>query len=101
MFFDENYVECYYRDQTIKNITSTQMDALVVIGTALATGGAKRIVYDALEKQDVPVIEFNMSPVIDEGFALSVTEKCETALDKFFNEFYRLSSLGAANGAPT
>jgi hypothetical protein len=63
---------------------------LIVIGTALQTGGARRVVNQTLERQEVPVIEFNLEPNIDEGFALHVTEKCETSLDAMFDEYYRL-----------
>lgn len=50
MFFDEVYTEHYYRENTIRDITYDQMDCLVVVGTALAIGGAKRMVYEALGK---------------------------------------------------
>jgi NAD-dependent SIR2 family protein deacetylase len=44
------------------------MDALIVIGTALATNMAKRIVNNALKKQNIPVIEINLESAIDKGF---------------------------------
>ena len=94
MFFDESYNECYYRDMTTRKMEE-DMDAFIVIGTALATGGAKSMVSRTITKKEVPVFEFNMEPCINRGYVLQVTEKCETALDKFFNEFYRLMAGGA------
>ncbi len=66
------------------------MDCLIVVGTALATSGARSIVFKTLNKQEAPVIELNMEPQCDVGWAMTVTEKCETALPKLFNEYYRL-----------
>lgn len=48
----------------------------------------------------MPVIEFNLEPNIDEGFALHITEKCETSLDAMFNEYYRLSKEPAKQQQP-
>ena len=50
MFFDECYTECYYRSDSIRAIEEDKMDALIVVGTALATGGAKRLVMKTLER---------------------------------------------------
>ena len=43
------------------------MDALIVVGTALATSFARKIVFDALRREDVPVIEINLESVINKG----------------------------------
>ena len=91
MFFDESYSEHYYRDQTMRNLEPSA-DLLIVIGTALATGGARGLVNRFLNKQEIPVIEINMEPAVDEGFALQITEKSETSLEKLFREYHRLSS---------
>ena len=91
MFFDESYNEHYYRHATTLNIEATQTDCLIVVGTALATSGARTYVFNTLNKNEIPVIELNLEPQCDVGFALQVTEKCETALNGLFNEFYRLS----------
>lgn len=96
MFFDESYNEKYYRDMTTRKMEE-EIDAFIVIGTALATGGASSMVNRTLNKKEIPVIEFNMQPCIEEGYVFNVTEKCETALEKFFNEYYRLQ----AGGKPT
>lgn len=77
------------------------MDAFIVIGTALATGGAKSMVSRTLTKKEIPIFEFNLDPCIDRGYAIHVTEKCETALDKFFNEFYRLMAGGKPKAPDT
>lgn len=92
MFFDETYSEHYYRDVTTRRLEE-DIDALIVVGTALATGGAKSLVNRTLGKMEVPVIEINIEPVIDEGYALHLTEKSEISLEKMFRELYRLNSL--------
>ena len=35
MFFDETYTEKLYRSDTVRNYLENQMDALIVVGTAL------------------------------------------------------------------
>ena len=99
MFFDESYNEHYYRHETTKKIEFNETDCLIVIGTALATSGARTFVFNTLRKNDIPVIEFNLEPQCDVGFSLQVTEKCETALNNFFNEFYKLSATNTATPA--
>jgi len=47
MFFDESYNEHYYRDCTTK-LAAEDIDALIVVGTALQTTGARRLVYRVL-----------------------------------------------------
>ena len=89
MFFDESYSEHYYRDQTTNNFAE-DADALIVVGTALQTSGARRLVYRMLDKMKIPVIEINNNPCIDEGYSLTVTEKSEISLDQMFTELYRL-----------
>ena len=75
----------------MRNLEPTA-DLLIVIGTALATGGARGLVNRFLNKQEIPVIEINMEPAVDEGFALQITEKSEISLEKLFREYHRLSS---------
>jgi NAD-dependent SIR2 family protein deacetylase len=99
MFFDESYNEHYYRHETTKKIEFNETDCLIVIGTALATSGARTFVFNTLRKNDIPVIEFNLEPQCDVGFSFQVTEKCETALNNFFNEFYKLSATNTATPA--
>jgi len=45
---------------------------------------------------NIPVIEVNNNPCIEEGYTLNVTEKSETSLDAMFEELYRLESGGGA-----
>ncbi|CDW83229.1 silent information regulator protein sir2 [Stylonychia lemnae] len=90
MFFDECYTELYYKSTTVENYMDDKMDCLIVVGTALATGFAKRIVNKALDKIECPVIEVNLETSIDIGYNLQVLEKSETALVKLFEEYYRL-----------
>jgi NAD-dependent SIR2 family protein deacetylase len=63
MFFDESYNEHYYRGRTTDDKV-LDIDALIVIGTALATSGARRLVYTTLDKMNIPVIEVNNNPCI-------------------------------------
>ena len=65
MFFDETYSEHYYRETTVVNYLKNA-DCLIVVGTALATNFAKRIVFDMLEKEH-PVIEVNLESAINVG----------------------------------
>src|SRR5690242_16655785 len=69
MFFDESYSEHYYRVETVNDYME-KMDCLIVVGTALATGLASRIVNKALSKVECPIIEVNLESVIDEGYNL-------------------------------
>ena len=94
MFFDETYNEHYYRDSTTKLIAD-DIDALIVIGTALQTTGARKLVYRALNQEIIPVIEVNNNPCIEDGFTFNVTEKSESSLDAMFEELYRQESLSA------
>ena len=65
MFFDESYSEHYYRKQTVDNFVQ-QADCLIVIGTALATSYAARIVGSFLAEEK-PVIEVNLEPCVKVG----------------------------------
>lgn len=93
MFFDECYSEHYYRERTVTDFLEDKMDCLLVIGTALATGFARRIVNKALAKLECPVIEVNLESSIAKGFNLQVVEKSEVALPAMFQEYYRLTDV--------
>ena len=58
MFFDEVYSEHFYRSDTVSDFADSA-DCLVVVGTALATNLAKKIVAKFLAKEQ-PVIEVNL-----------------------------------------
>ena len=88
MFFDEAYSEHYYRQETVDSFLK-QSDCLIVIGTALATNFAKRIVVEHLDRE-LPVIEVNLESAISRGNNIQVLEKSEVALPTLFNEYYRL-----------
>lgn len=89
MFFDETYSEHFYRAQTTRDL-ELDMDVLIVIGTALATAGAKGMVMRALEKQKIPVIEINMEPIVNEGWVINIPGLSEVVLDDMFSEYYKL-----------
>ena len=66
MFFDETYSEHYYRKTSVSRFVDYHCDVLVVVGTALATNLAKKIVCTLLD-QELPVIEVNMESSIERG----------------------------------
>ena len=78
MFFDESYNEHYYRKKTVDAFYE-DCDALVVVGTALATTYANNIVVKTLERE-VPVIEVNMEPCVLVGHTYQVTVKAVNEL---------------------
>lgn len=58
------------------------MEALIVIGTSLQTGMARNIVYSAIRRDNIPVLEINPEPCINEGFVCHLAEKSEEVLPK-------------------
>lgn len=65
MFFDECYSEEYYRKETVDAYLE-DADCCIVVGTALQTNFALRIVNSFL-KRELPVIEINLETAIDRG----------------------------------
>jgi NAD-dependent deacetylase len=88
MFFDECYSERFYRKETVDKFLE-DADCCIVVGTALQTGFASRIVNSFL-KREAPVIEINLETSIDKGNNLQVLGKAEKLLPELLNEFYRL-----------
>ena len=84
MFFDESYTEQWYRSDSVRKFLDTEMDALIVVGTALQTALARAIVNTSLQKLEVPIIEVNLEPCIAQGYGLLITEGSETALQALF-----------------
>lgn len=64
-----------------------------MVGTALQTNFAKRIVDELLQKEaeDVPVIEINLECVLDRGYLAQVPHKSEVALAEMFSCYYAKS----------
>jgi NAD-dependent SIR2 family protein deacetylase len=90
MFFDENYSEHYYRKESIEEFYK-ECDAMIVVGTALETTFALKMVTETLARE-VPVIEVNMEPCIEVGHTYQVAGKAEESLPAIFNTYY--SDLG-------
>lgn len=88
MFFDESYNEHYYRKDTIAAFYE-DCDALIVIGTALETSWAKKMVVETLAREAL-VIEVNMEPCIEVGHTFQVKGKAEETLPAIFAGFYGL-----------
>ena len=92
MFFDDCYTEHYFRKATVDDFYY-DADCVVVVGTALATSYAKRIILDTLWKEEVPVIEVNMEPAVTFGHTYQVVGKCEETLPRLFDSFFENESL--------
>jgi len=73
----------------VRKFLDTEMDALIVVGTALQTALARAIVNSTLQKMEVPIIEVNLEPCITQGYGLLVTEGSETALPALYEEFHK------------
>jgi len=86
MFFDESYSEHYYRKETIEEFYK-DCDALIVVGTALETTFALKIVTETLARE-VPVIEVNMEPCIEVGHTYQIPGKAEESLPALFKDYY-------------
>ena len=80
MFFDESYSEQWYRSASVQRYCDEEMDALIVVGTALQTALAHQIVMKALRKDTIPVIEVNLESCIPQGFRVLVKEPSEVCL---------------------
>ena len=65
MFFDEVYTEHYYRVDTVRNYVEDS-DCLIIVGTALVTNLATRIVNE-FKRKGLPMIEFNLESAINTG----------------------------------
>jgi len=81
LFFDESYDEEYYRGTTAINRTAS-MDCLIVVGTALETYLANRIVGRAMENKAL-IIEINPEPCIQHGNVKQLIGKAEDILPEF------------------
>ena len=66
-----------------------------MVGTALATSGARSFVFNTLKDDDKPVIEINLEPQCTVGYSFNVIEKSETALNSLFEEYYKLAEAEA------
>ncbi len=86
MFFTEAYSEHYYRKETVDEYYK-DADCLIVVGTALATSYAKRMVVDFLNEEKL-VIEVNMEPCVEVGRTLQLIGKSEVILPKLFDVYH-------------
>ena len=90
MFFDESYSEHYYRKDSVAKFVD-EADCLIVVGTALATSMANRLVENRLFHEK-PVIEINLVSSIDKGNNIQVLGRADQTLPELFKEYYRLSA---------
>ena len=79
LWFDESYWDEYYKLDWVKTAIESDVDALIVVGTALTTALAFKIVKEWL-KRDILTIEVNLEPEWKVGHSVQVIEKSETAL---------------------
>ena len=87
MFFDENYSERFYRKDTVEKFLEWA-DCLIVVGTALQTNFAARIVNTV--KARAPVIEVNIESSIKDGYLLRLLGKSEVTLPALFDAYHKL-----------
>ena len=85
LWFDECYNEHFYRASSVETFAKTA-DAVLVVGTALETAMAARLVRDALRKGTL-VVECNLEQVITQGKALAVIGKSEEVLPRLVGAF--------------
>ena len=62
------------------------IDALIVVGTALATSLAYKIVKNSLSK-DILTIDINLEPVCTVGHSVQVVDRAENALPDLLKDF--------------
>ena len=86
LWFDESYTNELHRVDVIRSTMESDIDALIVVGTALATSLALRIVKSVLKK-DILTIDINLEPVWTVGHSIQVVEKAESALPDLLMDF--------------
>jgi len=70
----------------------TKCDGLIVIGTALQTAFAKKIITETILKDSAPVLEVNLDKNIQHGYTLHLMQRSEIALPELFSELQRLQA---------
>lgn len=86
LWFDESYTQELHHVDTIKDLLDEDYDALIVVGTALATSLANKIVMHTLRK-DILTIDVNIESVCTVGHSIQVIEKSEKALPELFKSY--------------
>ena len=86
MFFDEAYSEHYYRLDSVMEYADNRADCLIVIGTALQTYLASKIVQDFL-RSNKTVIEVNTDSAICLGESYFVQGPAEKVLAEMLTNF--------------
>ena len=86
LWFDESYTSEFHRLDEVQKAIGSSVDALIVVGTALATTLAFKLVREWLKK-DILTIDVNLDPVWTVGHSVQVVEKAEKALPNLFKEF--------------
>lgn len=95
LLFDENYNEEFYRCETVGNF-ARECDCLVVVGTALETNMALRLVSSAVSRK-ITVIEINPDPCIIADGVLQLKGTSE----QFLQEMFRLARQEMGKELPT
>ncbi|CAI2363991.1 unnamed protein product [Moneuplotes crassus] len=86
LWFDECYTQELHKVQTVKNIINSKVDALIIVGTALATTMANRLVNECLSRK-ILTINMNLEPCCDFGPVVEILGKSEETLPKLFQPF--------------
>ena len=90
MCFDETYSEEFYQSQSVGNYLRDKCDGLVVVGTALQTSYAKRIITSLIVRDTVPIVEVNLEANIEHGYVVGLLAKSEECLPELFTELVSL-----------
>ena len=88
-YADEKYNDHYFREVTVRGL-DVNVDLLLVIGSPIDRKATKRLINQTLAREDVPVIEINELPSIEEGFVFQVIQNCDDALVEILDSYYRL-----------
>ena len=86
LWFDETYTDELHKLNVVRETLETDVDALIVVGTALATTLAFKIVKECLSK-DILTIDVNIESVCTAGNSIQIKEKAEIALPDLLSEF--------------
>ncbi|CAI2367712.1 unnamed protein product [Moneuplotes crassus] len=86
LWFDECYTQELHRVDEVRSILDSEIDALIIVGTALQTSLASNIVSHCLMK-NILTIDINVEPACHFGSVVEVCGKSEETLPILFSPF--------------
>lgn len=72
------------------NYLKDKCDGLVVVGTALQTAYAKRMITSLIARDTIPIVEVNLEANIEHGYVIQLLAKSEECLPELFSELISL-----------